>query len=58
MPLQTKRIYTTHEQWLSLIFDKMNDIDSSAVSKAILAVDKHYFARYDARTCTSFEVIE
>jgi len=58
MPHRQKRIYTDHEHWLSLIFDEASDIDPSVIAKAIQIVEKHWFHRYDARFCTSFEVVE
>ena len=58
MPYRNKRIYNSHEQWLSMIYEAASDIDPSVIRKAIEIVDKHYFHRYDARFCTSFEVVE
>ena len=58
MPYRNKRIYNNHEEWLSLIFEQANNIDPDVIYKAVNIIEKHYFHRYDARSCTSFKVVE
>jgi len=58
MPYRNKRIYHDHETWFSMIYEEASNIDSSVIAAAIIIVEKHYFHRYDARSCKSFKVVE
>ena len=59
MPHQQKRIYHTHYEWLSLIYQAA-DVD--AILKAIKDVEKSHINVYDLtigiEKCSSFEVVE
>ena len=55
MPYQNMRIYSSHYEWLSLIYDKA---DAEAILNAIREVRKTHVHAYDLLTCTSFKVVE